>query len=164
MAARIDNTPTATQARAPLQTPEGKNRRFESFTLQRAGWLEVIVFLVDTPVEQEKGFSLAESTTSPKLSRYTFDMFEKTKKEADRSRCLPDKQASSAPIDVTSRCNIDVTCQWELRELRSDRGFSRHACREKSPATPAGSTKGPKLLDTLLRYSEETREAYQSRY
>jgi hypothetical protein len=33
-----------------------------------------IVFLVDTPVEIEKGFSPSESTTSPKLSRYTFDM------------------------------------------------------------------------------------------
>jgi hypothetical protein len=39
------------------------------------GRSEVIVFLVDTPVEQENGFSLSESTTSPKLSRYTFDMF-----------------------------------------------------------------------------------------
>jgi hypothetical protein len=41
---------------------------------------KVIVFLVDTPVEIENGFSLSESTTSPNLSRYTFDMFWKRKK------------------------------------------------------------------------------------
>jgi hypothetical protein len=38
---------------------------------------QVSVFLVDTPVEIENGFSRSESTTSPKLSRYTFDMFGK---------------------------------------------------------------------------------------
>jgi hypothetical protein len=41
---------------------------------QRAERCREIVFLVDTPVEIEKGFSPSESTTSPKLSRYTFDM------------------------------------------------------------------------------------------
>jgi hypothetical protein len=41
---------------------------------------EVIVFLVDTHVEIEKGFSPSESATSQNLSRYTFDMFAKTKK------------------------------------------------------------------------------------
>jgi hypothetical protein len=35
--------------------------------------------------------------------------------------------------------------------------FSRHACREKSPATPAESTKAPKLLDTL---SDASRQCY----
>jgi hypothetical protein len=49
-----------------------------------AGSLEVIVFLVHTPVEIEKGFSPSESTTSPKLSRYTFHMFGNTKKKAYR--------------------------------------------------------------------------------
>jgi hypothetical protein len=33
------------------------------------------VFLVDTHVEIENGFSPSESMTSPKLSRYTLDMF-----------------------------------------------------------------------------------------
>jgi hypothetical protein len=44
---------------------------------QGAGRLKVSVSLVDTPVEIEKGFSHSESTTSQKLSRYTFDMFGK---------------------------------------------------------------------------------------
>ena len=38
------------------------------------------VFLADTPVGIEKGLSHSESTTSPKLSRYTFDMFWNTQK------------------------------------------------------------------------------------
>jgi hypothetical protein len=33
--------------------------------------------------------------------------------------------------------------------LGPEASFSRHACREKPPATPAESTKPPKLLDTL---------------
>jgi hypothetical protein len=41
----------------------------------RAGRPKVSVFLVDTPVEIENGFSPSESTTSPNLSRYTFGMF-----------------------------------------------------------------------------------------
>jgi|SRR5690348_9267717 len=52
---------------------------------QRAKRFRVIVFLVDTPVGIEKGFSPSESTTSRNLSRYTFDMFgepeNRTKKE-----------------------------------------------------------------------------------
>jgi hypothetical protein len=52
--------------------------------VQRPGRLEVIVFLVDTPVELENAFSLSESTTSPKLSRYTF------RSDQDRNPARPD--------------------------------------------------------------------------
>jgi hypothetical protein len=110
-----------------------------------------IVFLVDTPVEIENGFSPSGSTTSPKLSRYTFDMLrereKRTEKEACRA-CLPHRRALSAPIYVTSRCNIGVPSNPVVAIVPS---FSRHACREKSPITPAPSTKPPKLLDTLCR-------------
>jgi hypothetical protein len=40
-------------------------------------------------------------------------------------------------------------------DLGPEASFSRHACREKSPASPAGSTKLLKLLDTLSGGSQQ---------
>jgi hypothetical protein len=110
MAAQIDNTPAPTQKGAtnrltnqPINQSShgaGNNPRnsrpitditkinrhkiehsasFVPLTEERG---KVIVFLVDTPVELEKGFSPSESATSQKLSRYTFDMVRERKKWA----------------------------------------------------------------------------------
>jgi hypothetical protein len=130
----------ATRIPPALSAVEGRDQRRHS---------QETVFLVDTPVEIENGFSPSESATSPKLSRYTFDIVrereKRTEKEACRP-CLPHTQASCGPMDVTSRCNIDVTSDPVVATASS---FSRHACREKTPVNPAASTKLLKLLDTV---------------
>jgi hypothetical protein len=132
-----------TSRRRPLWSSPA---RFRARRMQRAEHVGVSVFLVDTPVEQEKGFSPSESATSQKLSRYTFDIVREREKRTENEACRACLQASSGPMDVTSRCNIDVTSDPVVATASS---FSRHACREKTPVNPAASTKLLKLLDTV---------------
>jgi hypothetical protein len=80
MRAQIDNSTARPNNRRGGLPERDVTSALPAHRAKRAGQLKVIVFLVDTPVEIEKGFSLSESTTSPNLSRYTFDMFWKRKK------------------------------------------------------------------------------------
>jgi hypothetical protein len=51
-----------------------------------------------------------------------------------------------------------------LRRLIAGVGFSRHACREKSPANPTASTKPPKHLGTLSDLMSRSERAKKSRF
>jgi hypothetical protein len=156
MAATIANTPTSTQKGAPL--PLFNEPRFERANQSRFERVRQSSHGAGNNPRNSRRIS-----RFPKINRHKIPCFvtSMTLWQGFTSTTLGGR-ASSAPINVTSQCYVlllrtDPNGLADQNEGGPPMGFSRHACREKSPASPAASTKPPKLPDTLSTCLEAPR-------
>jgi hypothetical protein len=128
MAHKIDNTTNATQKGALLSALSSPICDSQSITLTTLAGRASSALIDGHTMPSENAVTPAASTRVAELMDTLFGPF---------VPCNIVTSTIFAPSTEATPPTVEV-------------GFSRHACREKSPASPAASTKPPELLDTLL--------------
>ena len=135
------NHNTAIEGRAPLQATLHSRLRGEH-----------------APTNQERPRAIL---ANPDGATFTVRFWDYSRKPSNR---IPRKPLKTLDRKISTREKFRFSVfhflsllsggqhRYYRHRQRPHLGLSRHACREKSPASPAASTKLPKLLGTLSAY------------